>query len=176
MATDSARAAVPAMSSLGRSIASYMPYYPPPTNPQSQFIGGSPAWMTHVDPAATGPRDGAGVVHRANRLNGFRFLYNRGAQTTPWFRSQAVGQVESSKFQPTLASTFFDAFYDGLYRVGYPRNLGLSEKVASIPPEALGTSPSQMAPRPRYTRSIFTNRSYGTAPALPAKPTQGMHS
>jgi hypothetical protein len=132
--------------------------------------------MTHVDVAATSPRDGAGVVNRQNRLNGMRFLYNRGAQTTPWFRMKATGQVERSKFQPTLCSTWFAAFNDYLYRVGYPRNLGLSEKVATIPPEALGITPSQMAPRPRFTRSIFTNRSYGTAPAIPAKPTQGMHS
>ena len=164
------------MGSLGRSVTAYMPDYAPPVVFQSQMIGGSPAWMSHVDPASTSPRDGAGVVDRHNRLNGFRFLYNRGCQTTPWFRSKATGQVECSKFQPTLCSTFFDAFYDGLYRVGYPRNLGLSEKVATIPPEALGTSPSQMQPRPRYTRSIFTNRSYGTAPAIPAVPTQGRHS
>lgn len=175
MATDSARAAVPAMSSLGRSIAAYMPYYPPPTTPQSQMIGGSPPWMSNLDPASLHTRPNT-VVTRKNRLNGFRFLYNRGAQTVPWFRSKATGQVESTMFQPTLDSTFFAAFYDQLFRCGYPRNLGLSEKVASIPPEALGTTPSQMAPRPRYTRSIFTNRSYGTAPALPAKPTQGMHS
>lgn len=169
--------APPPFSSLGRSVTSYMPEYPPPLVPQSQMIGGSPAWMGVVNVAAKTPRDGAGVVTRGNRLNGMRFLYNRGAQTAPWFRMRATGQVERSAFQPTLASTFFDAFNDNLFRSGgYPRNLGLSEKVASIPPEALGTSPSQMAPRPRYTRSIFTNRSYGTAPAIPARPTQGMHS
>lgn len=168
------------MTSLGRTAAGGMPEtdspFAPPPCPQGNFISGSPPWMTHVDVASTSPRDGAGVVTRANRLNGFRFLYNRGAQTTPWFRMRATGQVERSAFQPTLASTWFAAFYDGLYRVGYPRNLGLSEKVASIPPEALGTSPSQMAPRPRFTRSVFTNRSYGTAPSIPAKPTQGQHS
>lgn len=168
------------MTSLGRTAAGGMPEqdspFAPALYPQSHYIQGSPAWMSHVDQASTSPRDGAGVVTRRNRLNGLRFLYNRGSQTTPWFRMRATGQVEKSAFQPTLASTWFAAFYDGLYQAGYPRNLGLSEKVASIPPEALGTSPSQMAPRPRFTRSIFTNRSYGTAPAIPAKPTQGMHS
>jgi hypothetical protein len=167
------------MTSLGRIPAGGMPEdspFAPALYPQSHYIQGSPAWMSHVDVASTSPRDGAGVVIRRPRLNGFRFLYNRGSQTTPWFRMRATGQVEKSAFQPTTASTWFAAFYDGLYQAGYPRNLGLSEKVASIPPEALGTSPSQMAPRPRYTRSIFTNRSYGTAPAIPAKPTQGMHS
>lgn len=169
-------AAPPPYSSLGRSVAAYMPNYAPPVSPQSQNIGGSPPWMTELPPASSSPRDGAGVVNRSNLLKGFRFLYNRGAQTTPWFRMRATGQVERSAFQPTLDSTWFAAFYDNLYRVGYPRNLGLSVKVATIPPEALGTSPSQMAPRPRYTRSIFTNRNYGTAPAIPAKPTQGQHS
>lgn len=166
----------PPSSSLGKSIAAYMPDYPAPVVLQSQMIGGSPPWMSHVDVAAKSPRDGAGVVNRRNRTRGMRFLYRQLAYTTPWFRMKATGQVERSKFQPTTQTTYFDAFNDALFQAGYPRNLGLSEKVASIPPEALGTSPSQMQPRPRYTRSIFTNRSFGTAPAVPAEPTQGAHS
>jgi hypothetical protein len=164
------------MSSLGRSVTAYMPDYPPPLVPQSQMIGGSPAWMSHVDVAATSPRNGSAVVMRRPRTRGLRFLYQVASYTTPWFRSQASGQVESSKFQMTKTYTVFDAFYDGLFEAGCPRNLGLSEKVASVPPEALGTSPSQMQPRPRYTRSVFTNRNYGTAPAIPARPTQGQYS
>lgn len=163
------------MSSLGKSIAAGMPYNAPPVEPQTSFIQGSPVWAQHLDPAAQ-QKTGSAVVVRGNRLNGMRFRYARGGQTTPWFRMKATGQVERSKFQPTLASTFFTAHNDALYRAGYPRNLGLSEKVATIPPEALGTERSQMTPRPRYTRSVFTNRNFATAPGIAAQPTAGVHS
>lgn len=166
----------PPSSSLGKSIAGGMPAFAPPVEPQSSFIGGGPTFGAAVRVASVRPRDGATVVNRRNRLNGMRFLYQKGSYTTPWFRMKATGQVESSKFQPTETTTWFAAFNDALYCVGYPRNLGLSEKVATIPPEALGTTPSQMAPRPRYTKSIFTNRSYAGAASIPAKPTQGAHS
>lgn len=165
------------MSSLGKSVASGYPAFAPPVEPQSEFIGGSSPWHRNVAPASTSAVSPmAAIVYRKNRSQGMRFLYQQAAYTKPWFRSKATGQVESTKFQPTTQTTYFDAFNDAIYQAGYPRNLGLSVKVATIPPEALGTSRSQMAPTPRRTRSIFTNRNYATAPALPAKPTYGQHS
>lgn len=164
------------MESLGKAATGRMPEIPDPVVLQAQMIGGSPPWMRNVTPASSTPLTMSAVVMRRNRTNGLRFLYQVAAYTTPWFRSKSTGQVESTKFQPTSAYTWFAAFNDALYECGYPRNLGLSEKVPTIPPEALGTERTEMRPSPRITRNIFTNRSYGTAPGIPAKPTQGMHS
>lgn len=165
----------PPTSSLGKSVSSGMPAFAAPPEPQSEYIQGGNAWVQNVSPATSTGRDGSAVVMRKPRVNGMRFLYQQAAYTKPWFRMKATGQVESSKFQPTTQTTYFDAFNDALHEAGWPRNMGLSFKVATIPPEALGTSPSQMAPKPRYTKSIYTNRNYGTRPALPAKPAAGVH-
>lgn len=170
----------PQMSSLGKSIAAYQPYYEGPTSPQTQFIQTGAAQHMAMPAAQSGVTTGNMAVSHANRIKGVRFLYQRGARAIAGiFHMVATGQVESTKFQPMSGWTWCGAFNDQLYAVGYPRNLGLSVKVASIPPQALGTTPSQMLPRPQITRSIFTNRVFSTVKGLPAKgilPTSGMHS
>jgi len=169
----------PGYSSLGRSIAAYQPYYAPPVAPVTNYIQTRSAQHMTVPAAFTGATHGNAVVSKKNRIKGMRFLYSRGGKRIRQFRMKATGQVESSTFQPVTAWTWSGAFNDQLFCCGYPRNLGLSEKVATIPPQALGTAPSQMLPRPQITRSIFTNRSFSTVKGLPAKgilPTQGAHS
>lgn len=171
--------ASPGYSSLGRSIAAYQPYYAPPVAPATNFIQTRSAQHMSVPAAVSSFRSGNAVVSKKSRIKGMRFLYSRGSKKLRQFRMRATGQVESSTFQPLTAWTWSGAFNDQLFCCGYPRNLGLSEKVATIPPQALGTTPSQMLPRPQITRSIFTNRSFSTVKGLPAKgilPTQGAHS
>jgi hypothetical protein len=92
-----------------------------------------------------------------------RFLYSRGSQVITQFQMRATGQVQSSRFQPKIASTWFACFNDALYQAGYPGiNLGIAEKVPTIPPAALGSAPWQMQAPPRFTRNIYTRRNYGT--------------
>lgn len=163
----------PPMSSLGRSVASYQPMYAPPTEPQTNYIHGSSPFANTLPPASQGITAGASVVSSKPRRGGNVFLYSRGGRLIQWFKEIMTGGVESTKFQPVTASTFYADFNPSLYKAGYPRNLGWTEKVPTLPPAMLGTSPSQMAPAPRWTRSIYTSRSFTTAPSLPAKPMNG---
>lgn len=166
-------------SSMGRSVAAYQPMYAPPVAPEQNFIQTRSSQHVTMPAAYSGATSGNAVVSKKSRVKGMRFLYSRGGKRIRQFRMRATGQVESSTFQPVTAWTWSGAFNDQLFCCGYPRNLGLSEKVATIPPQALGTTPSQMLPRPQITRSIFTNRSFSTVKGLPAQgilPTQGAHS
>lgn len=167
---------IPPFSSLGKSIESYQPYYAPPTFPQTNYVnGGGPLQSVNPPVMSRGVTQGnTAVVNRRNRMNGMDFLYSRGAQLKKWFKMVATGQVESSSFQPILDSTAYADFNGALYCNGFPRNLGWSEKVPTIPPEALGISPTQMAPRPQYTRNVYTRRSFTTAKAIPAVPYNGV--
>jgi len=166
---------VPPFSSLGRSIEAYQPYAAPPTFPQTNYINGSSPLATVNPPVytlATTP-NGSATVSSKFRTAGMDYLYSRGAQVKKWFKMVATGQVESTSFQPITDSTWFNMFNGTLYAAGYPRNLGWSEKVPTIPPKALGISPTQMAARPQITRNVFTRRSFATAPSIPAKPYNG---
>lgn len=165
-------------SSLTNSIIAYQPYYAPPTTPQTNVERGGASvfadmrryshWDQHSTP-----------VNRAPRELGMRWFYGRMLQGFRTFRMVATGRVASSLFQPTTRTTYAEnGFNDAIYQAGFPRNLGLSFKVATIPPIALGTSPSQMLPAPRITRSVYVNRRPFTSgiAAVPATPTQGRHS
>lgn len=165
-------------SSLGYSVHAYQPYYAPPVAPQTEFVQGGAShfadmrgheiWDQHSVP-----------VSRAPRELGMRWVYSRVTRSLQFFRMVATGRVESSRFQPQTGTTFgVTGFNDALYQAGYPRNLGWSEKVPTIPPLALGISPHQMAPRPQITRSIFVNRRPLTSgiPGVPATPTNGQRS
>lgn len=167
-------------SSLGASIAAYQPYYAPPVTPQTNFIRTGGAAFVTQPPAVLNNTQGAAIVRRVFRTYGIRFLYQYGGQIKDWFSMRATGQVESTKFQPVLAYTWDGCFNDGLFRAGgYPQNLGLSEKVPSIPEQALGVTPTQMLPRPQIKRSIFVNRVFSTIKGEPAEstyPTQGAYS
>lgn len=107
-------------------------------------------------------------------MNGIRWLYSRGGQIKPWFRAKATGAVESSKFQPVSSYTWQGEFNDSIYQAGYPRNLGYTFKVDTIPPWALGASPWQMRPAPQIRRPIFSRRAYTSGiRAVPAIPYPG---
>lgn len=165
-------------SSMVRSVTSYMPYYAPPVAPQSNFIQGGSSAFSDVRPHEIWDQHSV-PVNRAPRMLGMRWFYKRAYDKLRYFHMVATGRVESTKFQDTIGTTYgMTGFNDALYQAGYPRNLGFSEKVPTIPPLALGTSPYQMAARPQIIRSIFVNRrpfNSGIAP-LPATPTNGMRS
>lgn len=157
-------------SSLGQSIADYQPYYPPPVTPQTHYInGGSAAAVNMEEYAHQKITDHDRLVNRMPRMNGIRWLYSRGGQLKPWFRMKATAAVESTKFQPVLSYTWQGEFNDSIYQAGYPRNLGYTFKVDTIPPWALGASPWQMQPAPQIRRPIFARRAYTSGiRALPA--------
>lgn len=167
---------IPPFSSLGRSITAYQPYAAPPTFPQTNYIHGSSPLETMNPPVSSRGNTGSAVVNSKFRTAGMSYLYSCGAQFKKWFKMTATGQVESTKFQPLLASTAFFMGNGTLYAAGYPRNLGWSEKVPTIPKEALGITGSQMASAPRMTRNIYTRRSFATAPSIPAVPYNGRTS
>lgn len=164
---------IPPFSSLGRSVEAYQPYAAPPTFPQTNYIQGSSPLATMNPPIISAGHHGDMVVSSKFRTVGMGFLYSRGAQLKNWFKMVSTGQVESTKFQPVTSITEFNMWNGALYAVGYPRNLGWSEKVPTIPPEALGNGPYTMQARPRQTRNIYTRRSFATAPSIPAKPMNG---
>jgi hypothetical protein len=160
--------------SYGAAIQAYMPMYAPPSVPiPEMLVTRSP--ITSIIPGnSRTPVSGAPVVNRKNRIQGMRYLFSRGAKYIRQFRMIATGQVESTRFQPATAWTWDGSFNDALFQFGYPGyNLGLSEKVPTIPAAALGVSNFQMLPKPQYTRTIFTQRSYGARPGLPAQPRNG---
>lgn len=169
---------VPVNSSLGRSIVAYYPNFAPPTFPVTNYITTGNAFhdLNNVPADNLGyNRAGvyAGVVNSRNRMYGMGWVYSRGAQLKRWFRMISTGDVESTKFQPVTASTWYFDTNGNLYKCGYPRNLGWSEKVPTIPPEALGTNPWQMDPAPKISRNIFTRRRFSTMPSVPAQPQNG---
>jgi hypothetical protein len=154
-------------------VEAYQPYYAPPTEPQTNYIHGSSPFTQRLPLAAQGVTAGASVVSRRPRSGGNTFLYSRGSRVLNWFREIMTGGVESTKFQPQTASTFYADFNPSLYAAGYPRNMGWTEKVPSLPPEMLGIGPNQMASAPQYKRNIYTSRSFATSPSVPAKPMNG---
>lgn len=158
--------------SYGQAIATYMPMYAPPSVPIPEMLVTGSAVTTQLPVVSQAPTSGAMVVNRRERQLGMRFLYAVGAKAIRQFIMQATGRVQSSQFQPKTAWTWTGSFDDAQYQFGYPgTNLGWSVKVATIPKEALGTAPWQMTPRPQYRRNIITNRTFGGAPGVPAKPT-----
>ncbi len=158
--------------------ASFQPFYEPDVTPLgSEAINPSPLFQ-NLPSQVSVAQDRSTVVSRKPRTIGQRFLYSRGGKRIRQFVMMATGRVQSSTFQPTTAHTWISTFNDQIFQAGYPgRNLGISEKVPSINPQALGTQAFQQQPAPRYTRSIFTNRSFSTPlPGKPAIPTNGQHS
>jgi hypothetical protein len=157
------------ISSLAYSVAAYQPYYAPPVDPQTHFIKGGAAAAQPEIPNQKIDQHNT-LVNRMPRMLGIRWLYSRGGQVKPWFRMIATGQVESTKFQPVNSWTWDGEFNDAIYQAGWPRNLGYTFKVPSIPPQALGNQRDQMLPAPRFTRPIFARRAYtsGVRP-LPAQ-------
>lgn len=148
-----------------------MPNYPAPTVPIPEMLVTGSNVTTQLPAMHEAPTSGAPVVNRRERQLGMRFLYASGAKVIRQFVMMATGRVQSTQFQPATAWTWTGSFDDALYQVGYPgRNDGLSFKVSTIPREALGVAPWQMQPRPQWRRSIITNRSFGGAGSLPAKP------
>lgn len=162
-----------AFSSLGASVAAYQPYYAPPVTPSTNYVQGGKAAATKMpDHQQTEIDQHTSLVNRMPSMLGIRWLYSRGGQIKPWFRMIATGRVESTKFQPVLSYTWQGEFNDAIYQAGYPRNLGYSFKVDTIPSYALATQQAQMRPAQRFTRPIYSRRAYtsGVKP-LPAQST-----
>lgn len=156
-------------SSLAYSIHAYQPIYAPPVDPQTHFIrGGSAAFQATIPNQRISQHER--LVNRMPRMLGIRWLYSRGGQVKPWFRMQATGVVESSKFQPITSHTWEGEFNDAIYEAGYPRNLGYTFKVPTYPATAVAQPRDRMLAAPRFTRSIFARRAYtsGVKP-LPAQ-------
>lgn len=161
-----------ATSSRARSVESYYPFYPPPVFPEGMEKN-TYAGFTSNPPASSSPIDRAPVVRRNNLRWGERYRYTHGNVINRVFRMIRTGGVESSQFQTATNMPSFSPFNDFLYRAGgYPRNLGLSEKVPTLPKAALGDEVPQMGPTPRFTATIFTRRAYSSAPSIPAKPSR----
>jgi len=160
-----------AWSSLGYSVQANLPYNAPPVTPSTNYInGGSAAYVDSVPGQQVDQH--TALVNRMPRMLGIRNLYSRGGQIKPWFRMIATGAVERTKFQPVLSYTWDGEFYDAIYQAGYPRNLGYTFKVPTIPAPAMRDDRYRMLPSPRFTRSIFARRAVtsGVKP-LPAQST-----
>lgn len=161
-----------ATSSRARSVQSYYPYYPPPLYPEATE-GNGYAGFVSLPPSYTDERTDKGIVNRRNLRYGEINNYSWGGVQNPVFHARATGQVESTVFQGITNMPHIVQQNNFLYRAakGYPRNLGLSEKVPTLPQEALGNTPwGAMQPRPQFTRNIFTRRPYAAAKSIPAQP------
>lgn len=162
-------------SSLARSIAVFAEVEAPPTESllePGNMRGVSP--FASMNPPVSSRADHrSGVVSSANRMTGDRELYSRGMQRNSLVRMTATGQVERSRFQPLIGTTYTGSFNDALYQAGYPQNLGLSFKAPSVP-DGVATSHAwgRMRPAPQITRTIFTRRRFSGAASVPAVPQQ----
>jgi len=159
--------------SRARAIESYYPFYPPPVYPIAQDVKGGYAGPSVVPLSYVDERTDKGVVNSRFNRWGERNRFTFGGVINRVFRMQATGQVESSAVQPITNMPNIVQQNDHLYRAakGYPRNLGLSEKVPTIPQEALGNNPwGAMGPRNQYTQNIFTRRNYAQVRQIAAKP------
>jgi hypothetical protein len=157
--------------SYGQAIQTYMPMYAPPSVPIPENLVTTSPVAVRLPVVGNAPVSGSMVVNRRERQLGLRFLYAVGAKRIRQFIMQATGQVQSTQFQPLTSWTWSAAFDDAHWQMGWPgTNLGWSLKVPTIPQAALGTAPWQMQPRPQWRRSIITNRSYGSAVGVLAKP------
>lgn len=159
--------------SRARAIESYYPFYPPPVYPITETIRNTPVTGATVAQSVVDERTDKGIVPgRFNRW-GDRSRFTFGGVVKKLFHMKSTGQVESSMAQQITNMPAIVQQNDFLYRAakGYPRNLGLSEKVPTLPTEALGNNPwGSMQPRTQITRNVFTNRNYSTVKQVPAKP------
>lgn len=161
--------------SMARSVEAYYPFYPPPVvdpdatrNERNGYQGF--ATVPLVSNATGGADDG--IVNRRNMRQGEQSFFRHGGVLMTPFHMIATGRVESSVAQRIQAMSAGWSVNTWLYRAlkGYPMNLGLSVKVPTIPKEALGVTPDQMLPRPRYSRNVFVNRQPNTIRSVAAKP------
>lgn len=161
------------VSSRARAIESYYPFYPPPVYPLEQDVRGGYAGASTVAISAIDERTDKGIVNARFNRWGERNRFTFGGVVNRVFRMLATGQVQSSQVQTITNMPAIVQQNDFLYRAakGYPRNLGLSEKVPTLPREALGDNPwGTMQPPPRFARNIFTNRNYANIKQVPAQP------
>ncbi len=165
-------------SSMTNAIAAYQPYYSPPTIPQTSVERGGASVFADMRPYEYWDQHSI-PANRAPLTLGMRFMFGRIARKLKTFLMVATGRVESTAYQPRQVHEFGNTGQnDAIYLVGFPRNLGLSFKVPTIPKQALGTHPNQMLPRPQIKRSVYVNRRpfNSGVPGVPATPTMGRHS
>lgn len=164
-----------ATGSMARSVEAYYPFYPPPVvDPEAtrNERNGYQGFETIPLPSnITGGADD-GIVKRANMRQGERSFFRHGGMLMSPFRMIATGAVQSSQAQRIQAMPAGWSINGFLYRAlkGYPMNLGLSVKVPTLPREALGITPAQMTPRPRFSRNVFVNRGFNGIRSVPAQP------
>lgn len=162
-----------AVGTQARAIEAYYPFYPPPVIDEGQTMRTGYAGAGHQTMSYVDERTDKGIVNRKNLRWGEINRYTFGAVFRKVFKMEATGQVASSAFQPFSNMPAIVQQNMFLYRAakGYPMNLGLSEKVPTLPQIALGNNPNgAMEARPQFTRNIFTRRSFATAKVIPAKP------
>jgi hypothetical protein len=160
-------------STQARAVESYYPFYPPPVINEGQMQATGWAGYAQVPASYVDERTDKGIVNRHNMRQGEISRYTHGNVRMNVFRMMATGQVESSQVQTFENMPNIVQQNMWLYRAakGYPQNLGLSEKVPTLPQEALGNTPNgAMQPRQQITRNIFTRRSYNTVKSTPAQP------
>jgi len=164
-----------ATGSMARSVQAYYPFYPPPIVDPEATRNERNGYQGFVNiPIAANITGGAddGIVNRRNLRMGERTFFRHGGVLMRVFRMIATGRVESSQAQRIQTMPAGWSTNEHLYRAigGYPMNLGLSFKVPTLPKEALGITPDQMLPRPRYSRNVFVNRQFNTIQSVAAKP------
>lgn len=161
--------------SMARSVEAYYPFYPPPVvdpaatrNERNGYQGF--AQVPLASNTTGGPDDG--IVNRVNMRQGERSFFRHGGVMMTPFHMRATGQVESSMAQRVQSMSAGWSVNQWLYRAlkGYPMNLGLSVKVPTLPKAALGVTPAQMTPAPRFSRNVFVNRRFNGIQSVPAKP------
>lgn len=157
-------------SSSTRATQSYYPFYPPPTVPVGAVERGGYSGFGTVPGSYVDERTDKGVVSARWNRAGEVDRYTHGGVIQRVMRMIATGQVEQSQAQTIQSFPSFYSLNGWLYRAatGYPRNLGLSEKVPTLPNEVLNPQ-VRMQPAPRITRNVFTRRRYTTAPSVPAE-------
>lgn len=137
---------------------------PPVTTYASARPYGAPSARLNIRPSTN--RTNSAVVDRRPRRNGLRYFYAHGSTVMPvgGVPRPGPGGVLSSAFQRILVHLTDWSQNDALFAAGYPRNLGLSFRVAQLNTQVSGGSgPGAMEARPLFPKIQRVPR-YSTDP------------
>lgn len=150
---------------------------PAPVTTYASSLPGMPLTSRLYNPASTA-RTRSSVVTRAPRRGGMRSFYVHGAvgmpNALPNPGAGGVGGVNSSAFQPNLVQLMDWQVNPSWYEAGYPRNLGLSTRVAQLQTNVTGgPGRSSQDQRPLFTRVQTVPRANVTVRSYPTRSARG---
>lgn len=158
------------------SNAVYKPYFEPSPVPEGALITSHTPLRTRLGPGRSTAWTRSAMVSSKFARDGMAYRYDYGTRqqglTLP-DPGSASGPVRSSRYQRMLNHLYDYSLNMFLYRVGFPRNLGWSERTEQLTTKVTSGPVSAMRPKP-WIRANIASRRPGASPAkvVPAQSTQ----